>query len=118
MALINAAALNMLRGSHSTLTAERRRYTPNQLRTRLQAADFTVERVSFTNMCLFPPVLAVRGLQQVTGRAGEASDSDLAVPSLPVNMFFDCCLALENRLLAAINLPIGTSVMALARKPK
>ena len=118
VALINAAALNMLRGSHSTLTAERRRYTPKQLRARLEAAGFAVERVSFTNMCLFPPVLAVRGLQQLTGRAGDASDTDLAVPSLPVNIFFDRCLALENRLLAAINLPIGTSVMAVARKPR
>ena len=116
VALINSAALNMLRGSHSTLSFERRRYTPARMRAALVAAGFVVERVTFTNCVLFPPVFAVRGLQQLTGKADEPSDSDLAVPSAPINVFFDACLAVENRLLAMVNMPIGTSVMAVARK--
>ena len=118
VALVNAAALDMLRGSHSTLTFEQRRYTPASLRTKLAAAGFQVERISFTNLALFLPVLAVRGLERLTGRASEASDADLAVPAAPVNAFFDACLALENHALALVDLPIGTSVMAIARKPR
>jgi len=116
VALINSAALNFLRGSHSTLSFERRRYTPRRMRASLEAAGFDVERVTFTNFVLFPPVFAVRGLQRLTGRADEPSDADLNVPIAPVNTFFNLGLALENRLLAMVDMPIGTSVMAVARK--
>jgi SAM-dependent methyltransferase len=118
VALINAAALDMLRGAHSTLTFERRRYTPATLRTRLAAAGFNVERVTFTNCALFLPVLAVRGVERLTGRADEASDADLSVPAAPINALFDACLRLEHRLLPMMNMPIGTSVMAVARKAR
>jgi SAM-dependent methyltransferase len=118
VALINAAALDMLRGAHSTLTFERRRYTPATLRTRLAAAGFTVERVTFTNCALFLPVMAVRGMERLTGRADEASDADLSVPAAPINALFDACLRLEHRLLSVMNMPIGTSVMAVARKER
>jgi SAM-dependent methyltransferase len=118
VALINSAALNILRGSHSTLSGERRRYTPARMRAALVKTGFQVERVSFTNCVLFPPVLAVRGLQRLTGRASEPSDADLDVPITPVNTFFDLCLRMENRLFSRMNMPIGTSVMALARKPR
>lgn len=118
VALVNTAALDMLRGSHSTLSHEVHRYTPRELRNSLVSAGFVVERVTFTNMCLFPPVFAVRGLQQLTGRAAEASTSDLNVPMAPINRAFDLCLAAEARVLSAVNLPIGTSVMAVARKPR
>lgn len=118
VALINSAALNFLRGSHSTLSSERRRYTPARMRAALVAAGFVVERVSFTNCVLFPPVFAVRGLQRLTGKANAPSDSDLDVPIAPVNTFFDLCLWMENRIFAGMNMPIGTSVMALARKPR
>jgi SAM-dependent methyltransferase len=118
VALINSAALNFLRGSHSTLSSERRRYTPARMRTALVAAGFEVERVTFTNCALFPPVFAVRGLQRLTGKANEPSDSDLDVPIAPVNAFFDACLTVEHLLLARVNMPIGTSVMAIARKPR
>lgn len=118
VALLNTAALDMLRGSHSTLSHEVHRYTPREMAASLKAAGFDVERVTFTNMSLFPPVLAVRGWQQVSGRAAQPSASDLDVPVAPVNTAFDLLLAAEARLLAAVNLPIGTSVMALARKPR
>jgi SAM-dependent methyltransferase len=118
VALINSAALNFLRGSHSTLSSERRRYTPARMRAALVTAGFEVERVSFTNCVLFPPVFAVRGLQRLTGKADEPSDSDLNVPIAPVNTFFDICLQVENRLFSKVDMPIGTSVMALARKPR
>ena len=114
--LVNAAALDMLRGSHSTLTFEKRRYTRARLRSALEVAGFTVERVTFTNSLLVPPVLAVRGLQRLTGRASTPSDADLQVPAAPVNVLLDMILRLEHRCLALTDLPIGTSVMAIARK--
>lgn len=114
--LVNVAALDILHGSHSTLTHEVRRYTRVRLRERLERAGFAVERLTFTNMSLFPPALAVRALQRLTGRASEASEADLAVPAAPVNALLDAILTAEAALLSRTNLPIGTSIMAIARK--
>ena len=113
---VNAAALDILRGSHSTLTHEVRRYTPERLRARLVDAGFTVDRLTFTNFTPFPVALVLRGFERISGRAGEASDHDLRVPAWPVNAFFNIALSAEAAVLRVVNLPIGTSVMAVARK--
>ena len=114
--IVNVAALDVLRGSHSTLTMEVRRYTPRRLRAALEGAGFRVERMTFTNMATFPVTLGVRGLQRLTGRASEASDADLRVPSAPINAALDAALRIEGALLRVVNLPIGSSLMAVARK--
>jgi len=115
--LVNVAALDVLKGSHSTLTQEVRRYTPASLRARLSAAGFAIERLTFTNMTPFPAALVIRGLQRLTGRATEASDADLQVPAWPINAAFDLALSAEAVLLRVADLPIGTSLMAVGRKP-
>jgi SAM-dependent methyltransferase len=117
VALLNVAALDMLHGSHSTLTAEVRRYTKARLRHRLLAARFDVERMTFLNLTLFAPALAVRTMERLSGRASEASDADLKVPATPINATFDLALRAEAAWLRYANLPIGTSIMAVARRP-
>jgi SAM-dependent methyltransferase len=114
--LINAAALDMLHGSHSALTMERRRYTRERLASRLERAGFKVDRMTFTNMALFPLTLAVRVADRLTGRAATPSDADLRVPALPLNAVFSAATALDGALLRVINLPIGSSLMCVARK--
>lgn len=116
LVLVNVAALDVLHGSHSTLTHEVRRYTPERLRERLTRAGFTIDRMTFTNFTPFPAALAVRGLQRLTGRAAQASEADLHVPAWPVNATFDLALTLEAAFLRVGNLPIGTSLMAIAHK--
>ena len=116
LVIVNVAALDILRGSHSTLTHEVRRYTPERLRRRLVDAGFTVERLTFTNFTPFPVALVLRGFERISGRASEASDHDLRVPAWPVNAFFNLALSAEAAVLRVVNLPIGTSVMAVARK--
>ena len=116
LVIVNAAALDILRGSHSALTNEVRRYTPERLRTRLTDAGFTVERLTFTNFTLFPVALIVRGMERLSGRASEASDHDLRVPAWPVNALFEMTLLAEAAALRVVNLPIGTSLMAVATK--
>src|SRR6185436_1843067 len=81
VAVVNVAALDILHGSHSTLTHEQRRYTRQSLADRLEDAGFSIERVTYTNMMTFPLALAVRMSERVTGRAGTASDADLRVPA-------------------------------------
>ena len=118
LALFNVAALDILHGSHSTLTAEVRRYTKSRLRERLAGAGFGIERMTFLNLTLFPPALAVRTVERLSGRASEASEADLRVPAAPVNFALDAALRAEAVWLGLANLPIGTSIMAVARKPE
>lgn len=114
--LVNVAALDVLRGAHSTLTMEVRRYTRTRLRERLETAGFRVERMSYTNCVTFPITLAVRAFDRWSGRVTQASDADLRVPPAPVNAVFNLALAAEARLLRAVNLPIGTSLLCVARR--
>jgi SAM-dependent methyltransferase len=115
--LINAAAFGFLRGSHSTLTHEVRRYTRRTLAARLHAAGFSIDRITYTNASLFLPTFLIRIYQQLTGSAARASEADLDVPSPLMNWTLDRLLATEASLLRVMNLPFGTSVMAVGTKP-
>ncbi len=116
-ALVNVAALDVLHGSHSTLTGEVRRYTTSRLRARLTGAGLVVERLTVTNLTLFPLAFGVRTFERLTGRAAEASDADLRIPAAPINATLDLALRAEAVVLKRFDLPIGTSLMAIARKP-
>lgn len=117
VAIVHVAALDVLRGSHSTLTMEVRRYTPARLRALLSRQGFVIERLTFTNMATFPIALAVRWADRVTGRVDRASDADLRVPTAPINAILDLGLRVESALLRVLNLPIGSSLLCVARKP-
>ncbi len=116
LALFNVAALDILHGSHSTLTNELRRYTRARLRARVETAGLRVERMSFTNCTTFPMTLAVRVFDRWSGRVANASDADLQVPAAPVNAALNLALAAEAQVMRYVNLPIGTSLLCLARK--
>lgn len=114
--VINVAALDSLRGSHSTLTHEIRRYSKHRLRAVVTGAGFEVERLTFANMSTFPVTWLLRWRERMTGRAETASEHDLQVPPRPINALFDAALALEARVMRVVNLPIGTSLLCVARK--
>jgi SAM-dependent methyltransferase len=116
VALFNVAALDMLHGSHSALTMEVRRYTRARLRTRLEAAGFQISRMTFTNFTTFPLTLAVRWSDRVRGQAENASTSDLRVPAAPINVVLDVALRLEAQMMRVVDLPIGSSLLCLARR--
>jgi SAM-dependent methyltransferase len=85
-AIINVAALDMLKGDHSALTAEVRRYTRPQLRERLERAGFHVARITYTNASLFPMIATVRALQRLRGVKTDAEhEGDFYMPPAPVN---------------------------------
>ena len=118
VALINTAALSVLYGAHSEFSGEHRRYTRPRLRTVLVEAGFSIERMSFTNMVTFPVLLAVRSFDRLTGRKVNGAEADLAIPPAPVNVAFDAALRAESALLRLANLPIGSSILCVARKPR
>lgn len=117
--LLTVAAFESLRGGHGTLGNEVRRYTRASLTTVLRGAGFEIERVSYTHATLFPILYSVRFWQRWRG-GGDAppSETEISVPSAPVNALLSAALAVESWALRVADLPIGSSVICLARKPR
>lgn len=118
VALINVAALEILHGAHSVLSDERRRYTPARLRTLLEREGFLIERLTFTNLPTFPITLAKRLFDRITGLSSPESAGDLQVPPWPINAALDAALRLEALAVRRADMPIGTSLMSVARKAR
>jgi ubiquinone/menaquinone biosynthesis C-methylase UbiE len=115
--VLNLAALELLRASHSILAEEVRRYTKPMLRRALERAGLRVERMTYTNFSLFPLMLASRTLQRIRGvDRPEEIAREIAVPSPPVNAALVAVLSLEARALRHVDMPIGSSILCLARK--
>ena len=117
-AIVNVAAMESLRGDHSVLSHEIRRYSRGQLRDRLVAAGFHVERITYTNFTLFVPMVVARSLQRRRGLKNEAeAQQEIAVPAAPVNAALTGLLWVESVYLRWFNAPAGSSLLCLARKP-
>jgi SAM-dependent methyltransferase len=117
-ALVNVAALDMLRGDHSVLSREVRRYSRLSLRALLSGAGFTIERLTYTNAALFIPLAALRAWQRLRGLRPEAeAQTDISVPWAPINAALTAALLAESWWLRRFNSPFGSSLLCLARKP-
>ncbi len=116
--LVNAAALDILRGSHSALAQERRRYTKAELSGKLERAGFDVLRISYTNFTTLPITLGLRWAQRAIGHGDEAAETEMSVPMAPVNAILAGALAAEAAVLRLVPLPAGSSVMCVAKKRK
>jgi SAM-dependent methyltransferase len=117
-ALINVAAMSALRGDHSVLSRELRRYSRSRLRRLLTGAGFTIVRLTYTNFTLFLPVLAMRLAQRWRGLAEEEqATAEISVPPAPVNSLLTGLLLLESAWVRHLDCPFGSSLLCLARKP-
>jgi SAM-dependent methyltransferase len=121
-ALIRLPALEWLRSGHDTSMHTQRRTTAARLAAKLVAAGFEVERATFANFFLLPPIATYRLTRNLVLGVGTAV-SDVR-PSPPLFRWLDrflfACLRTEARWLhrPGARLPIGVSVLCLARKPR
>jgi SAM-dependent methyltransferase len=117
-AIVNVAAMPMLRGDHSVLGRELRRYSRSSLQRLLERAGFTIVRLTYTNATLFLPIAIVRGFHRWRGLATEAEAlREITVPPAPVNSALGVLLGIESLWLRAVDNPFGSSLLCLARKP-
>jgi SAM-dependent methyltransferase len=117
-AIVNVAAMKVLRGDHSVLSHELRRYSRRDLRMRLEAAGFATVRLTYTNATLFPPLLLARLMQRRRGLRNERdAQQEIATPPPPVNAIMTGVLLLESVWLRWFDAPFGSSLLCLARKP-
>lgn len=117
-ALVNVAAMNVLRGDHSVLSREIRRYSRDDLRARLETAGFSIVRLTYTNFTLFLPLALTRTLQRHRGLRAEAdAQHEITMPSAPVNEALSLLLWMESVWIRWLDAPFGSSLLCLARKP-
>jgi hypothetical protein len=116
--IVNVAAMEMLRGDHSVLSREVRRYSRRSLAALLTSHGFSIVWMSYTNAVLFPPMALARAVQRWRGLAAEDhADQEISVPAAPVNLALSAALAVESWWLRVGTSPFGSSLLCLARKP-
>jgi len=109
--MVTVPAYAWLWSRHDELLGHRRRYTTGSLRAVAVAAGFAVERLTYFNTLLAPPIMAVRLARTALRRPGH----DLGRPAPLVNRLLARSFAAEARLLRFVSLPFGISVLLIAR---
>jgi SAM-dependent methyltransferase len=109
------AALEWLRGRHSYLNAEARRYTLPEICEHLRCAGFIVERATYANALLTPLAFLKRRVLEPL-RAMEPGTDVRPVPPW-LNGFFLAAMSLERRMMRmGWDPPFGSSTIVVARK--
>ncbi len=122
---ISTPAFQWLWSYNDVLNGHKHRYTPSELRTRVERAGFRITRLSFGFFFVFPmsaPLILLRnrfGAKQ--NLSSHHFDQDAyqveMEPTAPwLNTILRGVGQLEAALIARVNLPIGTSLMVVAEK--
>jgi len=109
---VTVPAYAWLWSRHDELLGHRRRYTARALRQVAERAGFTVERLTYFNTILAPPIMAVRIVRAALRRPGH----DLDRPAPWLNRALAACFSAEARLLRWTSPPFGISILLVARR--
>lgn len=111
--VLNVPAFRWLWGPHDVALHHHRRYTRKQVKTLLQETRFEVELLSYSVFFLFPLVVGVRFLDRLFKR-----DAKVRLPEVGsvLNQLLIKLMRLEGAILQRCPLPVGSSVVAVARK--
>jgi SAM-dependent methyltransferase len=113
--LVRVPALEALRGAHDAEVLTRRRYTRPELERLLRGAGLELVRSTYANSLLLPLLYARRTLDRLLAREG----SDVGFLPAPLERLFRAAFGVEAALVRrGLALPLGASVLALARKPE
>ncbi len=114
-ALVTVPAFKFLWGRLDDLGRHKRRYTRSELCGKASQAGFRVSKSSYMNSLLVPIVLVNR-LSERFRRRWMSADSDLQIPSKPINTILTGLFGFEERLLSKIDLLLGVSVVSVLEK--
>lgn len=117
-ALITDSALNWLRGPHDEAVHTRQRYALGEFVSMIEAAGFQVVKRTYANSLILPMTVAHRLLRRFSAppAAGDATSDIVDLPR-PLAAFLSSVQAVERWLLRRMSLPLGTTVVVVARKP-
>ncbi|MFL5236917.1 MAG: class I SAM-dependent methyltransferase [Rhizomicrobium sp.] len=113
--ILNLAAFEFLKGAHDYAVDVTKRYTRRQVQALVEGARFEVERLTYWNAALLPPIALIRWLTR-RGVQGNVPRSDFRPLPPFLNGALQRMAALEFKASRHLSLPFGTSVFAVARK--
>ena len=113
-AIITDSALDWLRGPHDVAVHTRKRYLLGEISAMVEDAGFQVVKRSYANTLIFVPTVAHRLLRRLFPGAG--SQSDIVALPRTLERILTAVQAFERRLLRHMSLPLGTTVVVVARK--
>lgn len=117
--VLNVTALDFMRGDHSDVWGELRRYTPARMTRLLEQAGLEPVRLAFLFASLLPLMLAVRmGQRMLRAWRLPRGDDDLVVPPAPINAVLTAIVKGEAALARRVPMPFGSSLMVVAKKPQ
>lgn len=113
-AIVTDSALNWLRGPHDEAVHTRKRYSLAEMSRMVEAAGFQIVRRTYANSLIFVPTVTHRLLRRFFPSATTQSD----VVDMPdaVQRLLSGVQAIERWLLRRVRLPLGTTVVVVARK--
>ena len=110
--IVGLPAYQWLWSMHDVAVGHKRRYDSQEVRRKLSAAGFEIERVTYANAMLLPLIAAVRLLS----REKQKVHSDLVPLPRFINTFLTALFVAEMRTVSRVNLPFGVTLIAVARK--
>lgn len=113
--VLSVPAYQWMWGQQDVVNLHFRRYTGGQLVERLEEAGFEVQRVTYFNSLLFPPIAAVRLLARLFTSDKQAAKSDFEYSSGGLGEVLYRIFAAEAGWLERLSFPFGVSVFAVAR---
>lgn len=113
--LLTVPAHQFLWSEHDEALHHYRRYSAKQLRKLIIDSGFTALKFSFCISFMFLPILLFRKLQKLFKSSEKPQTHLIILPKL-LNSFLIWFLALEARLIRYIDLPLGVSILSLAKK--
>ncbi|MCL4303944.1 MAG: methyltransferase domain-containing protein, partial [Anaerolineae bacterium] len=125
--IITVPALMWLWSHNDDINAHVRRYTAAELKQKLAQTGFTVRRVTYNNFFVFPLAAALILLRRKAKAEPQLASHHLSEDeyqvemepaSPPVNALLTLVGKIEAALIGLVNLPIGTSLIAVGQKPK
>lgn len=118
--LITTSAFNFLWGMHDDIHHHYRRYTRRELVNKIKKYNFYIQKISYTNIFIFPIVFTVRLCQKLilTLRKDNTYQyrSDLFEVCNFINQILTYLYTIEANILKIINFPFGTSLFCICVK--
>ncbi len=112
--LVTVPAYAWMWGPQDEISHHTRRYTRPDLRDSLSRAGLRVDRASYFNTLLFPPIAAIRLARKLLPEPAELkSDFELNEPGR-LNSALTWVFDRESAIVPRRNLPFGVSILALA----
>ena len=115
--LLTVPAIPWLWSDHDVSVHHRRRYVRGGLRSLLERTGFEVELISYHTSLLFPLIATQRLLSRARGVSAKA-EYQVNVPPRALNALLLEVMDAERKLLRRVELPIGSSLVAVCKNPE